>query len=860
MSRASWIVIPLLIVGAAALALFVQPRFSVEGWPVALALPEAVAPAMPPPAAPPAWSALLPGVVALVMFWWRRRARASVGAAAVVAGLLLLHPATATALTLAAGRIDLLALAALLLAGVLLYARRPVALPLALALLLAALLVAPSAAGLVPLGMFLLLEASSAPRTDGSRRSGAGALAVLAGLSALWCVVRACGWLPVGDWLGLPGAGFAVDADLPTVAMQLSAAVWPDRPPLYVPTPLDPRAGFAVVALLGGVTLALGCACRRSLRAPLLATLSLAALAVGVRNGGALAASAILPFAILLAIAIGSLLDVTGRPLWRGVGALAAVLLLVASGSAAWQQRAAFRSPGDLRLAAAPDTSRAPLSHPLRLAALRVRLAQAPVDEVTRLARERSDGAPPDSLAMARIDRDLAVALVRRGQVEPALDLLTRALPLASHSAADDWRFRLDLVDVLMRAGRLDQAVDLAGELAGRADQPEHAEALVRLGMAHAARALLRDTTGDDLPLREREMAEARTQIDAAIAADAGCVRALLDRGRLRLAAGDGTGAVSDLERAAALRPDLAEPHIELAKLWFSREIDDEGEAELLSAQRLAGANHPDVLLLTAQLMLARGDLVGAVSTAERLQARVLELRGGATELAQLFRLLSRAAEDQKELEVVEAMCRLSLHYAVDRSGDVTARLYQLLKGAQRYDDALAVLRAADEHAVPMAELAQELSLTLKNVGLLRLRQGESAAALDAFLESVRRNAEFRDLGSVPSVLRSLADAAGAAQRSALGDQGMRAFQVGKAALEQGRLDDALRCFTASTELVPLMPFSHLFRAQVLIELGRDDDAITSLQTAVRAATEVAMPELAERAQALLDRLQAPPP
>jgi tetratricopeptide (TPR) repeat protein len=314
---------------------------------------------------------------------------------------------------------------------------------------------------------------------------------------------------------------------------------------------------------------------------------------------------------------------------------------------------------------------------------------------------------------------------------------------------------------------------------------------------------------------------------------------------------------VKELEACAAARKDLAAPHVELARLYFTLGEDPDGERELALARALAGKDDPEVRLVLAQLRVARGDVLGAVETAEALKRDVHRLRGGRAALGELYRLLARSAEDQKNLGLAEAMAILALDMTRDRDGETTVRLSRILRQQRRFEEAVRVLEAAAEKGVPVPSLHQEIVLAFKNAGYAHLLASERREALDDFLEALRRSEDVAALGAVPKLVRELCDEfVDDVDPSIPTAEARRMFEHGVAAYGAEEDDRAGPFLLASLALLPRNPYAHYQLALVHRRQGRDAEARAALKEAIRTGEALQRSDVVENAGRLLDELE----
>jgi len=852
----------ILVLLTGVLALRPEPRISPESVPVALELPETLA--VPPARQAPDFVAGLGllGLAGLLLLAWRRLMGQSPGLALLPGLLLLAHPAMLGVVLTGSGRLDLAALALLLLGAALMASESTGRVAGGLVLLILSVLAAPSGAPLSALAAFVLLERVPAMQKG----------AVLLLLCGTARALGAPSLLASGDWPGTeafaaPAAPAAWMAGQPLsieALLSTAAALIPGRPVVWLPGAEPPSVGLWLLILLAAGALLWFPERRFGGRWPALLALAALGLAVlSTRGGFAAAPGALAAPLILFGCWLSGLGDSVRRgrlrPALAGAGGLALVILL---GVRTFHQAELFESQSAYFRAAAPaDPARAERDG-LALFALRAELSAAEPEEIRAIAAERLLDGPdgpgaadrsPVSSASVRVDRDLAVAAARCGGTGQALELIERAVRGAAEDPERQASILLDRVDLLLRAGSPEPALPIVEALLAEVlDAGARARILTRRGLIHAQLGLRLPAAGSESGGRERQLAEARRDFAAAITSDPDCARAHLDRGRLELALGEVVEAIKSLEAAARLRPDVAAPRLELAKLYFSRGQGEAGERELARASEVAAANDPDVVLVTAQLQLARGDLPGAVKNADRLSGRDHQLQGGAQSLAELYRILALFAEDSRNRGLAEQMARKSLRHGIDRDGGATGCLLRILRQERRFEEQVALLRQAERDGTPVENRQLELSRALKNAGYAHFVAKDRRGAFSRFLEACRVNPEFTDLGAIPGLLHSMAEQQDQEQVGQLADLARGAFERGLAAFAADDFGEARRLLSISIEMLPQNPFAHYHLGLIRDRLGELEAARLEYERALEYAEALDQQELAGRLRDLL--------
>ncbi|MFG0319213.1 MAG: tetratricopeptide repeat protein, partial [Planctomycetota bacterium JB042] len=768
--------------------------------------------------------------------------------------LLLLHPALHLATATAAGRLDLFALAGLLLGAWLTTLERSAWVALGVLLLFAAVLAAPSGAVLAALGAFVLVE-----RRPTMQRGAA--------LLLVYGAARAFG----APWLGAlldPGAfppRIGVDgAGWRALLEGVAAAHVPVRPGPFVPASGPgwaaalPGAAFLLAALVLPPERRFG---GRFLGWLGLVALGLAALAA--RQDGALPPSAVAPGVLLLAVWVAGIGDdVDRRPARRAVALGLALLLLGGSGFLAWRTLGRLDDPRATFASVAPAVALGAAGDARSLVALRASLSSEPAIRRFERAERLLAGGPGDGAAAPEVDRDVAVAAALAGSPERAAPLLERARTGAARrgDAALADAILLDLLDVHLRESRPALALERI-ERRGEVDDARlAAELRCREGLAWF---LVAFQPGEDgrppaTDVRDRVLVRARRALEAAVEAAPDAPRPRLELGRLELALGRPIEAVKHLEACASASPGLAAPHVELARLYFTLGEDPDGERELARARERAGKEDPEVRLVTAQLRVARGDVLGAVEMAEGLKADVHRLRGARGALGELYAILSRAAEDQRNLGLAAAMARNALDLAPDRSGEVTARLARVLRQERAFEEVVTLLERAETKGIPVPELEAEIAQAYKNAGYAHLLAQERRAALDDFAEALRRTEDVASLGAVPKLVRELVDEFADdddVDPSIVTEEARRLFERGVEAFAAEEIDRAGDLFAASLALLPRNPYAHLRLALVRERQGRLDEAREALRAAILTGEALGRDDVVDSARQRLDDL-----
>jgi tetratricopeptide (TPR) repeat protein len=314
-------------------------------------------------------------------------------------------------------------------------------------------------------------------------------------------------------------------------------------------------------------------------------------------------------------------------------------------------------------------------------------------------------------------------------------------------------------------------------------------------------------------------------------------------------ATGRGIDAMKDFERAAKLRPDLAAPHLELAKLYFSRGQGEAGEQAIAAAERARGRSDPDVILVLSQLLVARGDLVNSARNARLLEAMQHQLRGGAEELASLYTQLGAAAESARDEPLALEMASKASALGSDATGENAARVARLLRQKRDYERELAVLKDAELHELPVAELREQIVAAYKNLGYARLLANDKAGACGSFLDAAARAEHVEELGALPELIRKLS-------AEVKGETEERVLAVAKTAYvnaqDEAKAQDwrgAEGAYRVSLALLPQNPYAWFQLGEALAAQKRTQDAIEAWTKAKELGEVLGMLDVVERAK-----------
>lgn len=538
------------------------------------------------------------------------------------------------------------------------------------------------------------------------------------------------------------------------------------------------------------------------------------------------------------------------RPWGRaGLGRLFTLLLVAVAGASG----------------AAPQAAREPTKPASRLVEdippARSGLEPIPVPDLSTLeesvATQLRDAreATVDALTAADVsDADVAEAYGTLGQLYQAYELLEPAAACyrnARHLRADDVRWIQLLARLEEKAGRLDSALELYGEVRRRA--PGYVAAIV-----HQADVLLQFERRD----------EARSALEAALALAPESPAVHYGLGQLALGEGDFRAAVEQFERTLELQPAADRVHYSLAMAYrglgdreqairhlglsgsvgvrVADPIFDELEGLIAgervhllrgrlayaasrmeeARQEFAAALAANPSSVTARVNLAAalaagGDTDGAI--AEFRQA--LEIRPeNPTAHFNLGALLMQQGSYEEALRHFEAVA-----VANPRDVETLRQLERCLRELGRADEAFEVL----EHIVDLAPESEDELLRLVTELLERKRYREAYDRLD------RGNALFPDRGRTAHELARL-----------LASSPELDLRDGERALELASLVVSARRTTEHGETL----------AMALAEVGRCDEAAAVQEQLVQVATEHGLTDEARRLAQAVEHYAAGPP
>lgn len=824
----------LLLVTTLAVAFQATPTFAVDGPFPGPTLPEQLVPVASHDAPPVLLGRILLVAIAILIVAWRRSVGQGPLLSMIPALVVVFHPTLALAPGSAKGCAELACLAVVVFGAWLMTFGRSAWAIIGAVLGFLAVLAAPSGAALAALFAFALAE--SEPGLP-----GAAVWATLYAAARAFELPSLLSYLPFAQpWLdpiAPPEPPFsAIDGEFLCAIEAVAAPLVRFDVSWLAAAPGWSLQGACVVAVLALGALFLHAEKRFGGRAaPLLAAIAIVMLAFEQHHRGLASAAALAPVVLLVALWLATLGDVVDeRPMRRTSGALVCAVALAFCAFARVRAEPALASRSTaLEVASRPFVA----SSHLGSIASRTRIESLPRASVLEEAKSRRDGPAPAQPFELERDRDLAIAAALAGDSKLASELLQRAIAQASASASAEERRRIeiDLMDLLLRAGRGDDVAQWCDELLdAERDPTRRSTLLVRKASAHVLRAIAR--ANESVGIRDAEWAAARAALDAAIEDDAANARAWFDRGRLAIVRGDGVAAVRDLERAARCAPSSPHPELQLALFYLSRAQESPALEHFERARAIGGDRDAEVRLFAAQRQLARGDAAGAERIARELEPESARLLGGDAAIADLHANISAAAEAAHD----DALALRASMAAFARGGGEdladAQRLARLLEKTQNYDELVSLLSSLRSRSVPFPDLEDALAIAWKNAGI-RCLVSDRKKARDCFLSSVKESVSFRDLGSAPSFLRTMTLEFDLPQ-DALLEQGKRAFDYAVARLGTDP-DGAARALEVSRALVPGNPYAAFHLARIKKQRGATAEARELLEEALRDATAI---------------------
>ncbi|MGA3065442.1 MAG: tetratricopeptide repeat protein [Tepidisphaeraceae bacterium] len=373
-------------------------------------------------------------------------------------------------------------------------------------------------------------------------------------------------------------------------------------------------------------------------------------------------------------------------------------------------------------------------------------------------------------------------------------------------SMADSIEQVFDEALVHHRAGRLNEARNLYLQiLQQRADHPEtvHLLGIIQLQSGQTAQAL-------DL-------------VQRAVALKPQMARYHMSLGQVFLALGRNEESLAANERAVQLQPDLPEA-------WFARGTSLQAltrQQEALEAYNRAIQLRPDYVDALNNLGNAL-HLLTRTTEAIEIYRRAIDINPNQSAT---HNNLGIALQRQSDLVGAIASFRRSIELQDDFAGAYN-NLGCALTDARQLDEAAAVLRRAIELRPGFAEAWYNLANALK-------RRGEYKEAIEAFQKAIELRPDYSEahvnLGNALQAVREYSQAADSYRRAiAIRPNDVEAFNnLGSVLRSMGQVDAALATLKAALFMRPEYHIAHGNLGHVLKDAGRLDEAIASFRRAV---------------------------
>lgn len=417
--------------------------------------------------------------------------------------------------------------------------------------------------------------------------------------------------------------------------------------------------------------------------------------------------------------------------------------------------------------------------------------------------------AKEDPQTRVRLIYLLAAMYRGEGELAKADELIERT---ASESP-DDPQVYLVLAAYRSRKGNLDGALEAANravELApdDKRAKLQKAEILMELGYR-----------GD----REGGVEEARALLDGILAAEPTNPGALLADAKLRLGAGDSTGAIAAVQKALEARPQWAQAHYLLGLAYGSRR--DFAEAR----NQLAQALEIDDGLVDAKQVLAQVHFrLGEWEYCIERGRQYLKERPDATQtrlfVAQSLVRLGRVQEAEQELGKIPEE---------QRNGEVNYALGRIQMAKNNLDQAHALLLTANEQMPNNPEILESLVRIEGQTGQLAEGQKRVADAVAADPD----NAKLLQLAGRLAVADNRPDEGEAMLKRAieLDPEDLDGYEtLARFYARTGRLEDAGRTYEQALEVKPEEAQLHHMLGMLYELSGQRDKAIERYEAAIR--------------------------
>jgi tetratricopeptide (TPR) repeat protein len=319
------------------------------------------------------------------------------------------------------------------------------------------------------------------------------------------------------------------------------------------------------------------------------------------------------------------------------------------------------------------------------------------------------------------------------------------------------------------------------------------------------------------------------------------------------------------IRRACELRGDLATPKVQLAEMLLGQGELEEAARNFRHADRLA-PDDPRVLMGLGRLALLRDQLDDALRWTERaiqqdpqrkvirmLLCQILQRRGDQKQLEEQLQILDSTSEAKLETEWPDPILAEVVQYKRGTTWTLQVAQRQILSG--QIDQAIARLEKAGGQTASDARIS-----VLLGKAYLRSEQLEKA-------EEVLHSALQKDPNSAPANFESgnLAmttgrwDDAARYYREAVRlqpDMAAAHYNLGLYHQHRGEPEEAIVAFELACRYMPTNFPAHREVAEVLLELGRDDEAREHLKTAAKLdPNDAKLQALTDRARSAVNSL-----
>lgn len=464
--------------------------------------------------------------------------------------------------------------------------------------------------------------------------------------------------------------------------------------------------------------------------------------------------------------------------------------------------------------------------------------------DVDQFAQRVLDGASPATPrlpwrepTLERAALSVAAAYEDRGDRELAVAFLERFLAeFAARGGRGPARVRGERLGLLLKRLSADAAAArLNEEIAAGGGDPDWvaavAEPLVDALERSAADAAY---VAAVLPLVERMLASAASHPESASAAELECL-ALVRAGQRRL-----VDAVRLAERAVAIAPKSARPHLILARIYLSLDQREAGVKEVARA-RAIDPDDPASQFLEGRLLCANADfaelgvtrMLAALKTAPALPG----VREDFDE-AMAHATTALLGRDQA------ALARTLLARALAQMGRRPALVHELGHVAQsrrEFDAAVEAYEEACAAAPDRMDWKRDLCEALRDSGyalLVAQKRDEAVARFERALAVAPPDFETGGMQLVVENFKRENDPELAAKAAAA----RAAFDAAAKLYASGDKEGAKKGFEDSLRLLPLNPMAHLDLGKIELELGDYKSAESRLRTAIAVGRAINLP------------------